>query len=216
MISCSLICVALAWAQATVQKSGSPAKENRTESYQIYSSLIPLGETASSNFPHSQWLVQDKTIIVVPADKPCVPAPSSSMDQFGGNPHLAVHPPAQWQPDFEEILHDFDAHCHERLALDPNPYLWKVSGPVRFLTPVEQKEFQSTRLGKSSEFTGKYEGAPALYGFSKVYFNNRHTVALVFATLWCGSLCGQGLWIALESKDGRWTQLPWNATHWIS
>jgi hypothetical protein len=168
--ACSCICVALAWTQGTVRKSGSPRKENQAESYKIYSSLIPLGETASANFPHSLWLVQNKTITVVPADKPCAPGPPSSpMDPFGGNPHFAVHPPAQWQPDFEEILHDFDAHCHVRLDLDPNPYLWKVPGPVRLLTPVEQKEFESTRLGKSSEFTGKYEGAPALYGLQGLF-----------------------------------------------
>jgi len=57
---------------------------------------------------------------------------------------------------------------------------------------------------------------PALYGFSEVYFNAHHTVALVYATHWCGALCGQGFWVALALEDGQWKPLRWSATTWIS
>jgi hypothetical protein len=132
------------------------------------------------------------------------------------NPHSAVHPPEDQQEDYNEILHDFDLHCHDRLSLDPDA--WKLSAPVHLLKADEQKEFEATRSrdAQNSPAAAKYKGASALYGFSEVYFNAHHTVALVYATHWCGNLCGQGFWIAFALRDGLWKPLQWNATMWIS
>jgi hypothetical protein len=132
------------------------------------------------------------------------------------NPHQAVHPTDDRRQDFAEILQDFDHHCHDRLILDPNS--WKVAIPVRLLNAQEQKEFQSTRMNSnpSTAAAQKFKGAPALYAFSQVYFNAHHTVALVYATHWCGGLCGQGFWIAFALENGKWKPLRWNATTWIS
>jgi hypothetical protein len=190
-----------------------------SDSYSIYSSLIPLGETAANGWPHQLWLIQDSTITAVTSDQPCAPAPSTSASDrvdMGMNPHSAVHPPKDQQQNYDEILQDFDRHCHDRLSLDPNA--WKLSEPVHLLTPDEQKEFQTTRFkgGQDSAMAAKYKGAPALYGFSEVYFNAHHTVALVYATHWCGGLCGQGLWIAFALRDGLWKPLQWAASTWIS
>jgi hypothetical protein len=181
------------------------------DSYKIYSSLLPLGETAGPGWPHDVLLVQDKTITVVPLDQKCDDPLSATM-----NPHQAVHPTDDRRQDFAEILQDFDHHCHDRLILDPNS--WKVAIPVRLLNAQEQKEFQSTRMNSnpSTAAAQKFKGAPALYAFSQVYFNAHHTVALVYATHWCGGLCGQGFWIAFALENGKWKPLRWNATTWIS
>lgn len=45
---------------------------------------------------------------------------------------------------------------------------------------------------------------------------NLQTVALVYATQWCGMLCGQGLWLAFALENGEWKPLNWNASTWIS
>lgn len=91
---------------------------------------------------------------------------------------------------------------------------------MRLLTPAEQQEFEASRFHPDKEpdknAAARFAGAPALYGFSAVYFNARQTVALVYATHWCGGLCGQGFWIALELKNGEWKQLGWHAVSWIS
>lgn len=181
------------------------------DSYRIYSSLLPLGETAGPNWPHDLLLIQDTTITVVPQNLPCNDSLSSEM-----NPHQAVHPSDGSRQDFAEILADFDRHCHDRLILDRSAF--RVSTPVRLLNVQEQKEFQSTREARNPNTAAarKYEGAAALYAFSEVYFNAHHTVALVYATHWCGGLCGQGFWIALALKNGQWIPLPWIASHWIS
>lgn len=215
----SLFASTLLFAQTSTP--AAPMAEDRDASYRIYSSLLPLGETASQGWPRGLWLVEDKTVTVVRQDHPCVPPASSNplghLDD-SMNPHFAVHPPDIYQKDFDEILADFDAHCHESTPLDPDPKLWGLSATLRLLTPEEQKEFRSTRSREPHDQAAveKYKGAPALYGFSEVYFNARHTVALVYATHWCGNLCGQGLWIALALENGHWKRLPWNATTWIS
>ena len=54
----------------------------------------------------------------------------------GMNPHTAVSPPDKDKQDYEEILSDFDSHCHERLSLSSNS--WKAKLPVHLLNQVER------------------------------------------------------------------------------
>jgi hypothetical protein len=162
------------------------------------------------------WLVQDTTITAIPPDEPCQGKPGATHFESSMNPHVGVHPPEDQRQDFNEILTDFDLHCHDRVALDPHKFT--LSPPVRMLNPQQQKAFRISRSGepKDPAIAAKYKGAPALYAFSEVYFNLHHTVALVYATHWCGNLCGEGFWLAFGLKDGKWQPLPWNSTHWIS
>jgi len=193
--------------------------DRAADSYRIYSSLIPLGETAGSSWPHDLWLVRNTTITVVNAEQACSPTQGSGQNEgfeSSLNPHGAVHPTDDRLRDFAEILEDFDRHCHDRIILNANSL--KLSARVRLLNPEEQKEFEGTRFGpaKDPAVAAKYQGAPALYGFSEVYFNKAHTIALLYATHWCGSLCGQGFWLAFALSDGQWKHLRWNTVSWIS
>jgi hypothetical protein len=185
------------------------------ESYRIYSSLIPLGETANKGWPHDLWLIQETTVALVSIDQPCAPDPTAKQ-AIDMNPHFSVHPPEKYAQDFIEIMSDFDAHCHDRALLDANAF--NLTVPVHLLTPEEQKEFRDTRSPalRDSATAAKFKGAPALYGFSEVYFNASHSVALVYATHWCGGLCGEGFWVPLTLEKGKWKQLSWNSDHWIS
>jgi hypothetical protein len=180
-------------------------------SYEIYAALVPSGETAGPGWPHDLFLVRDTTISAIQPGKPCRIQPPTDDDM---NPHVAVHPAEEDRRDFEEILQDFDKHCHERLSLHP----WKSALPIRLLNDDEQKEFESTREPKNrnSPIPFKYKGAAALYGFSQVYFNAHSTVGMVYVTTWCGNLCGQGWWSAFALKDGQWRSLRWGSTSWIS
>ncbi|UWZ85020.1 hypothetical protein [Occallatibacter riparius] len=190
--------------------------DRASDSYLIYSSLMPLGETVGAGWPHDLWLVQDTTVLAVPLDQPCRERPTANAGHdWGMNPHNGVHPPKAREQDFKEILQDFDAHCHEVLSLSATA--WQTTVPVHLLTPTEQAEFQNTRWEKADEAArAKYKGAPALYGFSEVYFNEHHTVALVYATHWCGGLCGEGFWIAFALENGQWKRQNWAAMRWIS
>jgi hypothetical protein len=202
--------------QAVAPWPAQPMPPDRGEdSYTIYSQLLPLGETGT--WPATFYAVRDTTITAVAPDGPCsVPDVTSQTDDtpLGGmNPHTAISPPQKSMQDYREILADFDSHCHERLSLSPDD--WKAKYPVHLLNQAEQDEFRSSR-NRSTAAAEKYKGSPSLYGFSQVYFNVHHTVALVYATHWCGGLCGQGLWVALARENGAWKELRWRSANWIS
>jgi hypothetical protein len=133
------------------------------------------------------------------------------------NPHSNVKPSEDRRQDYNEILEDFDRHCHDRITLDPHAF--HLSVPLRLLDKTEENEFMSTRATHPADpaIAAKYKGAPALFRFSEVYFNHSRTVALVYATSWCGGLCGQGFWIPETLQNGQWVPLQgWNSTSWIS
>lgn len=207
----ALLCSYLSGQQAGPPPAIPMPADRAADSYRIYSGLLPLGETALPDWPHDLLLIRDTTITVIPQNLPCDDILSSDL-----SPHQAVHPTDDRRKDFTEILADFDRHCHERLTLDRTAF--KVSIPVRLVNAQEQEEFQLSRSRYPPDLSlaDKYKGVPALYAFSQVYFNAHHTVALVYATHWCGGLCGQGFWIALALKSGQWKPLPWRAAQWIS
>ncbi len=214
--------VPLAVAQQSAAVSAMTMPEDRAEdSYHIYGKLIPLGETAGKDWPHALWLVRDTTLDTIPDGEACAVPPQSDNSALARamrtsmNPHYAVTPSAEDREDYDQIMVDFDTHCHERIRLDAARWP-AMNAPVRFLNEGEQTEFESTRFQRAPS-VDKYKGAPALYGFSQVYFNARHTTALVYATHWCGGLCGQGMWVApRKDASGNWKTLRWNAISWIS
>ncbi|MEK6396632.1 MAG: hypothetical protein V4734_00970, partial [Terriglobus sp.] len=190
------------------------AQSDATDTYAIYSSLLPLGETAA--WKASFYAVRDVTVNAIPADAPCMaPTAKTAMERaMTGtmNPHNAVTPPADQRQDYEEILSDFDSHCHDRIALAPEG--WNAKLPVTLLNEQQQAEYTTSRnvMGKHTP----YDGSPSLYAFGRVFFNAHHTTALVYATHWCGGLCGEGFWIALHKENGQWKRLHWNSASWIS
>lgn len=189
-------------------------------SYQIYSQLMLA--RASSRAPDEFWLIQDATVTAVRPNEPCHTDPKvSDKYSINMNPHVAVHPPQYYEQDFREILADFDAHCHETVTLDAS--LFDTPIPVRLLNSTQQDQFRATHYPAPGTMTpelasaaAQFRGATALYAFSEVYFNAHQTVALVYATHWCGMLCGGGGWVAFALEDGNWKRLNWSATGWVS
>ena len=188
-------------------------------SYLLYSRLMPVAESAGQGWPHALFLVQDKTAEMVPSDQPChAEAGGSGAFERMTNPHSSVHPPESDREDFEQILVDFDHHCHERIQLDATS--WKASAPVHILDEAGQSDYWSThnatrQKGAVAE-PSKYAGAPGIFIFSEAFFNTHHTVALIYAGVHCGSLCGQWLWYAFRFKDGQWLPLKWSSTVMMS
>jgi len=85
---------------------------------------------------------------------------------------------------------------------------WHTEVPVLVLNSKAQREFERSHnsVNVNSE-PEPYEGAPALCGFSLVFFNKAHDVALVHATYYCGNLCAGGTWFALTLEHGTWESL---------
>ncbi len=204
------------------QTATAMPEDRKAASYSIYSMLMPLGETAGKNWPHKLWLVQDITVSVIPANEPCRPVTSKDdrpLVAMTMNPHVAVKPAGNQAQDFVEILEDWDRHCHDRILLDRDG--WHTLVPVVLLDSKARADHGSSRntvIRDEADHreVDKYEGAPSLYGFSPVFFNKSHTVALVYLTHYCGGLCGEGFWVALALENGRWKQLQWDCPGWIS
>ncbi len=193
----------------------SMPQDRSEESYAIYSQLLPLGETAS--WPAKFYAVTATTITAVQPESPCwVKRATTSLERASSgamNPHNAVSAPDTEEQDYEEVLSDFDSHCHEVLSLSADS--WRARLPIHLLNAEEQDEFRFTRNTKTLA-AAKYVGSPALYAFSQVYFNAHHTVGMVYATHWCGGLCGQGFWVVLRKENGSWKRLQWQSATWIS
>lgn len=188
--------------------------DRRADAYAMYSSLLPFGQTATSKA--SSFPVSDTTIDVLMPRAPCwVPHATNALAWAQGgtnNPHNAVTPPDADRRDYEEVLTDFDMHCHDRYRLEAGA--WKTTAPVLLLDQAQQNSFLGSRYSGS---TGElFKGAVALYAFSAPFFNAHHTVALVYASQACGGLCGEGYWVAFRKTDGVWKALHWSSAYKMS
>ncbi len=209
VVAGTLVFAGIASAQTTAPVSAPiPMPVDRVvDSYAIYSQLMPGGEFSSSSWPRKQWLIEDTTS-AMPQDKPCRPA-EGDRDAMT-NPHNAISAPTGREADLEELLEDYDQHCHDRIRLDAAKFHLLV--PFRLLDADERQRFIGSRFaptkGKPTP-AAEFDGAPGLNSFSEVYFNAHHSMALVYAGQWCGGLCGKWYWVVLERKDGVWLSLPW-------
>jgi hypothetical protein len=53
--------------------------------------------------------------------------------------------------------------------------------------------------------------------FSAIGFNRERTVAVIYATYWCGPLCARGTYYLLDKRDGQWTNVrEMGRCGWIS
>jgi hypothetical protein len=112
-----------------------------------------------------------------------------------------------------ELLEDFDRTCHERIHLTPESFNLVV--PLRLLSQAEQDDFIHKRYdpnggSEADVLVAQYHGAAGVSRFSQVYFNSHHTLAMVYASGWCGGLCAQSYWQILGLQDGSWHKLKWH------
>lgn len=190
-------------AQSGAKKPKAPPiampADRAVDSYKIYSLLMPVGELASPSWPHDFYLLAD-TITVNPTI----------------DPREAFQVPPNRAQDFEELLQDYDRHSLERVKLSADGM--KLKAPLRMLNEKEQEEFENAMEPNApAELKVKYKGAAGFSSFSQVYFNQRHTVAMVFAGGWCGNVCGEWYWAIFElDSAGNWKALPWSTAMAIS
>jgi hypothetical protein len=178
-----------------------PMPGNRTQdAYAIYSQLLKSGPIEWRQVSRKQWLLEDATNAIA-LDVACHPAsPTVSAEM---NPHDAVEAPKDRQAEWNEVLTDYDQHCHDVIRLDVKSFRTEL--PVRLLNAEDQQLFMKNPARPPAEFA---DGG-GLHRFTEVFFNTNHTLALVEQGMWCGSLCGNWTWVVLEYREGRWQKLPW-------
>lgn len=181
-------------------------QDREDDSYVIYAQLLKSGPIEWRTVSRKQWLLEATTNAMA-LDVSCGPvAEHPGMNRrFGGmEPHTAIQAPAERQTEWNEVLADYDRHCHDVIQLDVADL--KTEIPVRLLNEDEKRLYRQNSEKPMDEFA---EGA-GLHRFTEVYFNAHHTLALVEQGMWCGMLCGNWTWVALEKKNGQWKMLPWS------
>ena len=209
--SAVLLIVAGLATQVVGQDGGAPRysvplpmpEERAKDSYDIYSQLLKSGPIEWRDAKRAQWLVEGATY-AVPLDVVC--RPTSEVSTMMMNPHFAVKAPEDRQIEWNEVLADYDQHCHDVIQLDRSEF--KTELPVHLLNAEDARIFMKDPNKPPAEFTdGK-----GLHSFTEVFFNANHTMALVEQSMRCGRLCGNSAWVVLEHKEGRWELLPWVRT----
>ncbi|MFC6645152.1 hypothetical protein ACFQBQ_06030 [Granulicella cerasi] len=186
------------FAQAQVMSS-----ERSDDSYVIYSYLLEQGPIEGRSAPRKQWLLE-ATTYALPMNFAC----DEGKKLLGAGPHSAVRPPEDRKAEWDAVMADYDAHCHDVIALDGGKFRDVL--PVHLLDEAAKKRYQAQQFRRHAENeVVEFPDAAGLHEFSEVYFNPQHTLALVHQGMWCGGLCGNWEWVALEKKNGKWSTLSW-------
>ena len=90
-----------------------------------------------------------------------------------------------------------------------------------FHTAVDYEFVDSTELdsvfknGSWPAFYKRFPGSPGVVRLSRVGINADGTQALFYASHMCGGLCGSGMYVVMERRDGRWV-ITKEIEMWIS
>jgi hypothetical protein len=182
--------------------------ERVADSYAIYRQVLPSNSIEWSDVKRTEWLLQDVTT-ATPLAEPCE-------GKHAMGPTEAVTPPADRKAEWDEVLADFNEHCHDRYKLVSGNLA--LSLPVHLLDDEAQKRYWSGVSGfmppknnimLAPPTPDDFKGAAGLHSFSAVYFNRKHTLAATYFGMGCGSLCGNWTWVVLEKTPEGWKRLLW-------
>lgn len=170
--------------------------ERAADSYAIYSMLIsaPELQRLSAGQSHT-WAVADTTVSTEDRS-PAVP------------PQGQLKPPPGKKKFFEEAVADFEANQHFRLHLTRSGFQHGVT----LLTPDQVRQLREAKTSPAvtSSTQTQWSGYAGVTFFSEVYFDKKHSAALVYQSEWCAHLCSAGTWIYLEKQGGRWVRQSGN------
>jgi len=139
------------------------------------------------------------------------------------NLQQAVKAPAAREAEWNEVLDDYAAHCHDRFRLSGANF--RSDLPIRLLDDDMQKRYwqgvsgfmpPKNNIMQAPPTPDDFKGAAGLHSFSAVYFNRNHTLAATYFGMGCGSLCGNWTWVVLEKTSTGWRRLPWVHTFTMS
>ncbi len=159
------------------------------DSYTIYSQLLKEGPIEWREVKRSEWLLESTTS-AVPTENPC--RPNSEAESSGVNPHFAVKAPQDRQAEWNQVLADYDEHCHDLIQLDRDSF--KTELPVHLVNPEDTRKMEDPLKAAPVRASG------GMHHFSEVFFNPNHTLALVNQGMWCGGLCGNATWVVLPHR----------------
>ena len=180
------------------------------DSYAIYQQLLS-DPSEQSDMPLTQWLLEDKTTAKATTE-PCMGPELTDLA------HAAIVP-AERKADWDELLDDYAAHCHDRFTLDS--HFFSLPLPVRLLNEDDQNRYEqglgryravSKGIVQPSVMPQEFEGAACLHSFSAVYFNRNRTLAgtyFMHCRMRRNASGREWVWMILERTPTGWKSLPW-------
>ncbi len=189
---------------ASLSGAASSAAQIDPDSYAVYSEMMNSQTRGKSNA--GLWMISAATTSY-DATQPCKP---DLKDDFASvaAPQRAIHVPPEDRARFQEVLDNFEAHCHDGGVLQRDQF--KTDWPIRLLTSAESKRFEIDLAVEDPKLWQKWpKGATGLQSFSQVFFNHDHTLAMAYSSYYCGMLCATWEWQVLERTETGWKVLPW-------
>jgi hypothetical protein len=163
--------------------------EREKDVYAIYSLMLTNPDTSFGEDTNERYLIAAVTI-APPRQQPC------------------VRPPEEREPDFREVLADY-----ERRKTTPRLLTRRLSipKPYELLSESDVKAFEQERAVPGTQVPdAKFRGVRNLFYVTEVYFNKRRTMALTRIYTLCGNMCAMDQWKVFEKLDsGQWQERPW-------
>jgi hypothetical protein len=165
--------------------------ERRTDVYAVYSAVL-LRPSLSHPDDNRKYLIADVS-----------GTPGES------DPALCITVPETHRAAFAELLADRNEHSLKRFRLD---LAFNILKPYDLLTDEEANQFSELRNspGRRTNEVGKFRGAIDLITLGNVYFDKNRTIAAVYTSAYCGSLCALGTWhVFIKTSKGDWDKQNW-------
>lgn len=156
------------------------------EAYQVYAAVLP-----------SEWAVREakaKRLII-----------KTETDGY----EMCLEP----ENGYKDIMKDAIANFVEL-----NKISWSLQRmlnldmPYKLITDEEFKSVFKQDNWDWREFYKKYPDSGGVIKLSAVGFNADKTIAIVFVSHNCGSLCGGGDFHVLQKQEGKWVPLKWQGS----
>jgi hypothetical protein len=167
-----------------------PDSDREKGVYAIYSLMLTNPSTSHGRYTSDRYLIARTTGPGYPQE-PC------------------VRPPKGREPDFREVLTDYES----RKAIPRElTHTISIDKPYVLLSTDEVGQFQQERsTGPVPDpDDSRFRGISDLFTLSNVYFNKAGTLALTGMFTFCGSLCGSYRWMIFEKVgDGNWEERRW-------
>lgn len=112
-----------------------------------------------------------------------------------------------YEAKFNQALSDFAKHKADQFRLER---AFSISKPYELLDEDAIQQFYQSRMVRNTESPdGRFVGATDLIRLDNVYFDDSRTLALVYASAWCGTLCAMETWRVFEKQGDKWEEKQW-------
>jgi hypothetical protein len=188
----SILLVLLALSLPTHVVSGRPAKEGvAEEEYAVYDVVI------------ERLYVQRRSASLIVISKE---TESGAQPEPGKGPIIGVADPEEMKGALKliaDLTPAYEARNKEPAKLKE---LFKLPADYVLVSKKKGLGLLAKDQGETKHFSKAYPGSETvgLVGLSRVGFNADHTQALIYAVHWCGSGCGDGMFVLLRKENNRW------------